>query len=166
MTTTNSHDLLVNWLKSAHAMETSLINMLENQAERATAFADIQSKLYEHREQSQRHADLLKGCIARLGGKVSQVRTGLSKFMGESQSLMLGAFGDSVVRDAIVGAMAEQMEISSYNAIIALAEQLNDEETVRICSEILEEEEEMHEFLNDHLKELVERGYERDLLIT
>ncbi len=164
MAKTNPHDLLVNWLKTAYSMETSLVNMLEDQAERASAFPEMQSRLYGHREQSQRHADLVKGCISRLGADVSQVRTGLAKFLGGTQSKLLGAYGDSIVRDAIVGSVAEQLEISSYNAIINLADKLNDEETVRVCSQILEEEKEMHAFFEDELANLVDQAYERDLL--
>lgn len=159
------NELLINWLKSAYSMETRLVNTLENQAERASVFPELQSRLYGHREESQRHADMVKGCIERLGGDVSQIRTGVSKFLGEAQSKLLGAYGDSIVRDLIVASMVEQSEISSYRAIIALAENLDDTETVQTCQQILDEEEAMHSYLGDHLTDLVDQAYQQDLLV-
>jgi ferritin-like metal-binding protein YciE len=165
----SEHDynhLLINWLKSAYAMENSVVRMLDNQAERASLFPQVATRLSDHREESQRHANMIEGCIKRLGGDVSQVRKGMSKMMAELQSKFLDAYDDTIVRDAIVGAATEQFEIASYKAIIALAEKLGDQETINVCQEILEEEEEMYHFLNDHLQELVGESYERDVLTT
>lgn len=156
--------LLLNWLKSAHAMETTLINMLDDQAERAAIFPEVADRLRKHREESKRHADMVESCIQRLGGDVSQVRKGMSKFMAEAQSKFLEAYDDTIVKDAIVSTSAEQFEIASYKAIIALAEKIGDDETTRVCKEILGEEEEMHKFLSSHLEELVGESYDRDML--
>ncbi len=166
MTEHDYNHLLLNWLKSAYAMENSLVNMLDNQAERASIFPEVATRLREHRKESQRHANMVEGCIKRLGGDVSQVRKGMSKLMGELQSKFLDAYQDTIVRDAIVGAASEQFEIASYKAIIALAEKLGDQKTVSVCEEILAEEEDMYHFLNDHLHDLVGESYERDVLTT
>ena len=166
MTTQDYNDLLVSWLKNAHAMETSLIKVLENQAERASVFPELSSRLRGHREESQRHANLLEGCIERRGGEISQLRTGVSKLMADVESSFLGAFEDSIVKDTILGVTSERTEIASYTAIIALANELGDEKTVEICEEILEDEIKMEEFLTDNLPELVHEAFERDLLTS
>ena len=165
MAAKNHEELLLNWLQSVHALEVRLVNILEKQAERASAMPQLQQRLYGHREESQRHADLVRGCIERRGGEVSQIREGLSKFMGEVQSRLLGTFGDSVVRDAITGSMIEQSEIASYRAIITLADRLDDQQTVDVCKEILAEEEEMFSYFDDELNNLVNHAYDRKLLI-
>lgn len=161
----NYTEILVDWLKNLHSIESSLVNMLENQAGRADAFPEFQSRLRGHREQSMRHEDMVKSCIERLGGDVSQVRAGMSKLMGEVQSKFVGAFDDAIVRDAVVGSVVEQLEISSYNAIITLADRIGEQRTVDICSEILEEEEEMYDYLTDNIENLVNQAYESGTLI-
>lgn len=159
------HDLLVNWLKNAYTIENTLVSMLENQAGRATEFPELRSQLQRHREATQQHADMVKQSLNQLGEDVSEVRAQASKFFGEVQSRMLGAFGDSVVRDAVIGSMAEQLEIATYNSIIALAEKLDEQGIVNTCSKILEDEHNMQEFLNDNIDDLVEQAYDQDQLM-
>lgn len=166
MTEHDYQHLLLNWLKNAYAMETSVIKMLDDQAERATQFPDIADRLREHRQESQHHAQLVEGCIKRLGGDVSQFREGMSKMMGGIQSKFLDVYEDTIVRDAIVGAATEQFEIASYKAILALAEKIGDDESVRICKEILADEQEMYDFLNDHVHGLVGESYDRNMLTS
>lgn len=161
----NHTEVLVDWLKNAYSIENTLVNVLENQAERADGFPDLQSRLRGHREASMRHADMVKNNIERLGGDVSQIRAGMSKFMGDLQSKFTGAFSDSIVRDAVTGAMAEQLEISTYNGIITLANRIGEERTVETCEEILEEEKEMHDYLNNSIEELVNKAYESNMLV-
>lgn len=158
------YDVLINWLKGAHTVETTLVNMLENQADRATEFPELRSHLQGHREASQRHAEMVRQCIEQLGGDVSELRTSVSKLFGEAQSRFLGVYGDSVVRDAIVGSVVEQVEISSYNAIIALAERLGENGVVDTCSEILEDEQRMLDYFNENLEDIVNDAYDADRL--
>ncbi len=160
----NYYDVLTNWLKNAYNIETTLVQMLDNQAERAGGFTELRSQLHGHREATQRHAQMVKECLEYLGEDVSEVRAQASKLFGEVQSRMVGVYGDSIVRDAIVGAMVEQLEISTYSAIITLADQLGEQKIVNNCSEILEDERNMHGFLEDHLEKVVNRAYEEDLL--
>ena len=164
MATKDNTELLITWLKDVHALENTLANVLKNQGERAATFPEIQSRLYGHREESMRHANMVESCITRLGGDTSEVRAGLSKAFGEAQSKMLGGFEDSIVRDAIMGSAAEQLEIASYKSIIALAQKIGDGETVNICKQILEEEENMLGFLEDNLTGLVQNSFEMELL--
>ncbi len=157
-------ELLVKWLKSAHALESTLANVLQNQAERASSFPEIQSRLYGHREESLRHANMVETCITELGGDVSGLRTQVSKLFGEAQSKMLATYEDTVVRDMIVGLTSEQMEIASYTAIITLAEELGNDRVVNICEDILQDEENMYDFLDENLEVVVRQSFEMDLL--
>ncbi len=164
MARNDNTELLINWLKSAHSLESTLANVLENQADRATSFPELQSRLYGHREESLRHANMVERCITELGGDVSAIRAQVSKLFGEAQSKMLGTFQDTVVRDLIVGITSEQMEISSYTAIITLAEELGENRVVEICEDILQDEENMYDFLEENLEEVVRRSFQMDLL--
>lgn len=164
MSDNDYRELLTNWLKNIYTVENSLVNNLENQKERAEAFPELQSRLMGHREESQRHADMVSREIDRLGGDVSGVRTQVSKLMGDIQSKFMGAYGDSLARDLITNTMLEQFEISSYETISALASRLGEQQTVDTCNEILEDEKQMHQYLTDNLENFINESYERDLL--
>ncbi len=69
-------DLLIAWLNDAHGMENALIQILEHQIKDAKDYPQVQSKLEQHLEQTRRHAQMVKDCIERLGGKTSTVKTG------------------------------------------------------------------------------------------
>ena len=164
MTRKDYDDLLVKWLKSAHALESTLASMLEEQAERASSFPEIKSRLQGHREESLRHANMVESCITDLGGDVSGLRTKVSKIFGDAQSKMLATYEDTLVRDMIVGLTSEQMEIASYRAIISLAKELGNNGVVDVCENILKDEEKMYDFLEENLEDVVVRSYELDLL--
>jgi ferritin-like metal-binding protein YciE len=134
-------DLLVDWLKDAYSLEKALTQVLDNQARRAEKFPHVHTKFIGHLEATRRHAQLVKGCLERYGEDVSRVKSGLAQIFGELQSQAMTSRPENVVRDSIMSAAAEQLEIGTYVAIISLARELGDDETVRICKEILEDEE-------------------------
>lgn len=150
---------LLNWLKGAYMMEKSLVSVLDKQAEHAKGYQELQTRLREHKNESQRHADLVKSCIERHGGSVSDLRAEVMKLISKAQTQMLGVFDEQVIKDTVLSSASEELEISTYKAIIKLAESLEDDETVKICQEILEEEEQMLKFLNENLENVVEATY-------
>ena len=164
MANQNYQDVLVDWLENAYSFENAVVGMLENQIERASGFPDLRSQLQEHREASRRHANTVESCIERLGGDISQVRESISKFLGDTPSKLVGIGGDSVVKDTIVGSIIEQYEISTYTAIITLAERLGDDNTADRCREILDDEQQMHDYLTENIENIVNQAYERELL--
>ncbi|MFU8807150.1 MAG: ferritin-like domain-containing protein [Bradymonadaceae bacterium] len=161
MAHTYRKELLIDWLRDAYAIEKALTQVLDNQAKRAEIFPHVSSRLQGHLEVTRRHADMVKSCIERNGANISRLKSGVASVFGELQSQSLTSSPANVVRDAIMGAAAEQMEISTYLAIITLAQDIGDDETVRICKEILTEEEEMHAWLEGELPTLVREAVQK-----
>jgi ferritin-like metal-binding protein YciE len=58
-------------------------------------------------------------------------------------------------------AAAESFEIASYRALIAAARALGDEETARVCEEILRDEERMAAWLTENLPRVVQETLHR-----
>lgn len=152
-------ETLLNWLKGAYMMEKSLVAVLDKQAEHAASHPELHARILKHKNETQRHVDLVKSCVTRHGGKVSDLRAEVSKLLSRAQSQMIGVFDEVVLKDAVMSSASEELEISTYKAIIKLAEHLGDEETVSICKEILKEEEDMLNFLNENLGNLVDATY-------
>ncbi len=144
-------DFVIKWLNDAYGMETALIQVLENHAKDAEGHPQVRNGIQEHIETTRRHADRVKECIQHLGGDASSLKAGTAKISGTLQGMSTGVAEDELVKNAISDYSAEQFEIASYRSLIAAAEELGDQETVRACQENLREDEEMAQWLEQQL---------------
>lgn len=149
-------ETVIAWLNDAHATEVNLVQVLENHARDARDHPQLQSKIQQHLEQTRHHADLVKGCIERLGGSTSTVKSAMGKIGGVLQGASTGMAKDELIKNALADYAAEHFEIASYNALIAAAQAIGDQETARVCQSILRDEEDMANFLKQHLAPAVQ----------
>lgn len=154
-------DLLIAWLNDAHGMENALIQILEHQIKDAEEYPQVQSKLQQHLEQTRRHADLVKGCVESLGGNTSSLKTGMASLFGQMQALSTGAAQDEMVKNALADYAAENFEVASYTALIGAAQELGDQHTLQTCQQILQEDQEMANWLQHNLPTLVQETMRR-----
>jgi ferritin-like metal-binding protein YciE len=145
------NDFVIKWLNDAYSMENALIKVLENHANDAEGHPEVQSKIQEHLEATRRHADRVEECIQRLGGDTSSLKAGMANISGTLQGMSTGTAEDVLVKNAIADYAGEQFEVASYRALIAAAEEIDDQETVRACQENLREDEEMAQWLEEQL---------------
>jgi len=148
-------DLVIAWLDNAYAMETGLVHTLQSHAKDAQDFPQLQAKILQHVEETRRHAGLVRACVVRLGGSTSGLKSGMATAAGKVQGVAMRPAQDKVVKNTLADSSAEQMEISSYQALIAAAQDLGDQETVAMCQQILQDEEGMARFLDQQLPNVV-----------
>lgn len=153
-----SKETLIAWLNDAYAMEQALIPVLENHAKDAEDFPEVAAADRRHLEETRRHAELVRGCIERLGESPSTAKSLLGQMLGAGQSVATGAFRDEVVKNFLSDYAAENFEIASYRALIAAARAVGDEETARVCEEILRDEERDEERMAAWLTESLPRS--------
>ncbi len=149
-------ETLIAWLNDAYAMENSLIRTLEHRLNDTKDYPQLQARTQQHLEETRRHAELVKGCVERLGSSTSALKTGLSNVMGTVQAVSTGMAKDELVKNALADYAAEQFEVASYRALIAGAQQLGDQETARVCEEILREDEAMALWVGQQLPLVVQ----------
>jgi ferritin-like metal-binding protein YciE len=142
---------LLSWLKDAHAMEVGALPTLRGHAAAAQKYPELHAKLLAHAEASARHAEKLEGCIERLGGHPSALKEAVGAVMGKVGGVANLPAKDTVIKNTLGDFAAENFEIASYRSLIAAAEKLGDQETARVCKEILRDEEEMASFLAEHI---------------
>jgi len=111
----------------------------------------MQARIQQHLEQTRRHAELVKGCIERLGGSTSAIKSGMGKIGGFFQGVSTGMAKDEIVKNALADYASEQFEIASYTSLIAAAQALGDREMAAICQQILRDEEEMAGWLQQQI---------------
>lgn len=158
-------DLLIEWLRDAHAMENALENVLENHVKDAEGHPQMQAKIQQHLTETRRHAELVRGCIERHGADTSAVKTGLGNLIGWMQGISTGAAEDELVKNALADYAAEHFEMACYRALIIAAEEVGDSETARVCEEILRDEQEMANWLELNLPAAVREVVQKKSMV-
>lgn len=151
-----SGEIVLEWLRDAYAMEQGSITALENHARDAGDHPEVAAKLQEHLGQTRRQAELVRGCVERLGGSTSAAKTAMGKVATFLQGVGVGAAADELVKNNLTDIAAEHFEIACYQALIAGAQSIGDQETVRVCQQIMQEEQQMARWLEGHLATTVQ----------
>jgi ferritin-like metal-binding protein YciE len=161
---TSPRQRLLEWLRDAHAMEEQAESMLASQAQRIKNYPELKQKIEEHLEETRRQARLVQECIDRLGSSTSIVKDATARMIAFGQGLSGMFVGDEVIKGSLASYTFEHMEIASYRILIAAAEEAGDQETKRICQQILSEEERMATWLETHLAETTKTYLRREQL--
>ena len=140
-------ELVSAWLNDAHAMELGIAQVLERHAKEAKDHPHMHDALQRHLEQTRRHAEMVKGCVERMGGETSGVKSGMASVMGAVQGMTTKLAKDELIKNTLHDYGTEHFEIACYTSLIAAAENLGDQETARVCQEILRDEQAMANFL-------------------
>ena len=140
-------ELVLVWLNDAHATELGIAQVLERHVEEAKDHPQMQTGLQRHLEQTRRHAELVKGCVERMGGETSGIKSGMASVMGAVQGMTTKLAKDELIKNALHDYGTGHFEIACYTSLIAAAENLGDQETVRVCQEILRDDQAMADFL-------------------
>lgn len=153
---TKGRELLVAWLKDAHAMEQSLVPVLKDHSEHAAGHPEVQRRMARHAEETERHARMVEECLHRLDSDPSGGKDILGKMVMSVQGKMTGPAEDTLVKDSLMDFAAEHFEIASYKALVKAAESMGETQIADTCRRILNEEQEMATFLDEHLSPAVE----------
>jgi ferritin-like metal-binding protein YciE len=149
-------DQLVSWLRDAHAIERAEVPILERHAQQADSRPELRARLERHVGETERHMETLERCLDRYDASPSTARDFLARIGGTVESFATAPFGDTIVKNVIADYTMEHMEIASYEGLRAAAERLGDEETVRACDSILDDERDMARFLRESLPAAVD----------
>lgn len=145
-------NILIPWLRDAHAIEQAAISILEMQSKRLERYPRMEAKVIEHLEVTRRQAELVKSCLQRHNADTSPLQDSMGRFVGAMNALTTSAvIGDEAVKANIADYAFENMEIATYRLLIATANFVGDHETQTICEEILSQEQEMANWLGQEM---------------
>lgn len=151
-------NILIKWLRDAHAMEASAESILSKQVSRMKDYPRAHQRFADHLEETRRHQDRLEGCIEQLGGDTSMVQEMVGKFSGSMQAFTASGSDDEVVKAMITGYQFESLEVATYRSLIVAAEVYSQPEVARVWKEILAEEEDMASWVKENISEIT-RSY-------
>jgi ferritin-like metal-binding protein YciE len=148
---------LVNHLDEAHALEQTVLRMLDGLIESADD-PGIVDRLEHHKLETQRHESLMRGRLEAHGATPSMVRQAagmLEALVKMPLDLVRGEPSGRAARDAYT---TEHLEIASYELLRRVAERAGDEETARACRDILEQERAMARFIEENWDRFAEQS--------
>jgi ferritin-like metal-binding protein YciE len=165
---------LIQYLNEAYGMERRLEVALQGHLAAATRTV-YKQRLRDHVSETKRHWRELAKRIRQLGGSTEAIDLpGPDAISGVAQSAVAGAqrvaalaqgplrdlrgIGEQErqLRNAKSEYASEAEEIATYSAILALADELGDQDTVRLARGILREEERMRSFLEKEIPRMVQ----------
>lgn len=144
-------ETLVTWLKDAYAMEQGLVEILERQIGQMDDMPEAQEKMRDHLELTRAHAEQVKECVERLGENVSRVKSGIANVLGAMQGMSTVMAKDKILKNAMANYAIEYFEIAAYLANAEAARMLGYDDIAEVCETIMEEEQEMADWLEEQI---------------
>lgn len=153
---TEKHELFTRWMNEAYRMEIAMMPILEHHINDAERHDKLQAKLQEHLHATHHHADLVRSCLERLG-EAGPTDSEAASLRANAPTVTNGVSDDLLIKDGLSDFSSEQYEIATYKALITAARDLGQMECEQAFEEILNEEQEMAEWLDINLPLLVEQ---------
>lgn len=132
-------EVLLSYLRDAHALEGQAIELLEAGAERVDD-EQLERVFREHLEQTRHHRELIEGLLEERGGNPSTLKDAALKAGGLNLSAFLGGQPDSTTKLAGFAFAFEHLEVAAYELLRRVAARAGDEGAVAVAEEILADE--------------------------
>lgn len=144
---------VVQYLAEAHASEHALVSVLQAQIA-MTPRGTYRTGLEKHLDETRRHAERVGERLGELGQGsnpimvvvgVAETVIGQALALGKTPlDLLRGSGGEEkVLKNAKDACATEALEIATYTAIVRLADAVGDEDTAKLATSILADEEKM-----------------------
>lgn len=153
----DTRDILLDWLRDAHAMERASIDNLERQVDHLDDFPDLKSKFREQIELTRRQTDRIDSQLEAMGSDPSTLKDAVTRLAGKAQALVAGAAPDEVVKQATSTLAYENWEIANFRALAAAADREGEIMLTDMFEEMAREKEDMAEWLSDRIPDITRR---------
>jgi len=152
---TDLREKLVDYLQDTHAMEQNVLRMLDSMIGTTTDQETV-ARLRQHRGETERHEQLIRGRLEALGAGTSTVAEAAAVV-----GALLKGVGDQVRPDkpgknARDGYVTEHLEIASYELLERLATRAGDPETAQVARTIRQDEEAMARWIAERWDKFVD----------
>lgn len=158
-----ANEILNDWLRDAHAMEKQALTMLQGQVDRLDNYPELRVRISQHVQETERHINLVNECLERRGASNSTLKDIGAKLTATGQSLSGIFVSDEVIKGSLASYTFEHMEIASYKMLVTAAEYVGDQDTKRVCEQILKDEVAMAKWLEDNTSGVTQLFLQRAL---
>ena len=153
MANTKQKDMIA-WLRDAHAMEAAHVDNIERLIGHADPYPQLKAQLQRHLEVSKRQRNEIERELERLGSDTSTLKDWAMRLSGRLEPLLSMFTRDAMPKHCLAAHGYEAFEIASYRSMLGAAEELGMTELRAMCERFIGEEQEMANFLFEHLPEI------------
>jgi ferritin-like metal-binding protein YciE len=152
---------LVNYIEDAHAVEQHMLRALDGLIA-TTEDPEMRGHLEHHKEETQRHRQLLEERLQAHGATPSSVKDAGQIFMAMSKGILDKARTDNAGKNARDGYVAEHLEIASYELLERVATIAGDEATAEVARRNRADEEAMVQKIEQSWDKVVRESLDQE----
>lgn len=153
----DTREIMLDWLRDAHAMERASIDNLKRQVDHLDNYPDVKAKFEQHLQLTQVQEDRIDQALSDMGADKSSIKDAITRFAGQAQALLAGASADEVVKQATTTLAYEEWEIANFRALAAAAQHEGETGIASMFEKMAEEKEEMADWLADSIPDITRR---------
>ena len=135
----NMQDMLVSYIRDAHAMEKNVQTMLKSLIA-STDDPEIKSMMEHHSEETERHQELLKARLEQMGEDITAMKDIPAMLGAMAKGIADMVRSDKPGKNARDAYVTEALEIAAYELLQRLAERCGDSATASIAESIKADE--------------------------
>lgn len=153
----DTREIMLDWLRDAHAMERASIDNLKRQVDHLEHYPDIRAKFQQQLELTKVQEDRIDKALETMGADKSSIKDAITRFAGQAQALLAGSSADEVVKQATTTLAYEEWEIANFRALAAAAQHEGEVSMASMFEQMAEEKEEMADWLADAIPDITRR---------
>ncbi|HSV29883.1 MAG TPA: DUF892 family protein [Candidatus Omnitrophota bacterium] len=153
----DTKEILVDWLRDAHAMERASIDNLQRQVSHLEHYPDIRAKFQEQLELTKRQEERIDQQLQAMGADASAIKDAITRFAGQAQAMMGSLAPDEVVKQAVTTLAYEEWEIANFRALATAAEHEGESTMATMFEEMADEKADMADWLSEAIPDITRR---------
>ena len=152
-----TRSVFVTGIKNAHAMEKQALSIMKPQAKRIESYPDMKDRIEQHIAETEGQIERLETILDEIDESHSGFKDTVLSVGGTMAALSHSAAGDEVLKDTFANYAFEHYEIAAYKSLLELSRELGGNGIGTLLEQNLREEEEMAQWIDDHIGAVTER---------
>jgi ferritin-like metal-binding protein YciE len=149
-------DLYLTGLRNQHAVETQAIGTLQNEMSYTKDYPELYARMQTDKDRSTTQAARLDDLLNRHGSAKSMAKEAVAGAVATVSGFAHIGSGDDVLKNVLAAIGFKAYEIASYKALSVLADAAGASADKAVLEQSLTEEQEMGDWLGEHLPALVQ----------
>ena len=142
-------------LRNQHAVEGQAVETIERELGRLEAYGPLHARMQQEITRSQAQAARLEALLAKHDTTVSSTKETVTSLVGKVSGVVHMTSGDEVMKNLLAAIGFKAYEIASYKTLIECAKLAGAPSDVTVLEQSMAEEQEMGDWLGEHLPEVV-----------
>ncbi|MCZ0960931.1 ferritin-like domain-containing protein [Paracoccus benzoatiresistens] len=140
MTNAAAHDLFVDGLRNAHAMENQALSIMQPQLNRLEHYPEVAALLDRHIRETEGQIARIDQILDSIGESPSGLKDTMLSFSGSMAAVTHSLTSDEILKNSMANFAFEHFEIAAYTALITAAELDGQTSAIPLLRQNLDEE--------------------------